>query len=208
MDASPCCGANLKSSGAGTRLAKGPRAQFCRVSSVRADSGLRRSATIGARAATARLPEALRGLFRGDAAGSRSRASEPMHAKAVIRGPTKRVVRRGPPRSSTRGPSKVVGQRSWSGQQSSRKGEVGRPTPPRQRDRVQQQKADPEAWYVPHAFTPPNGPGIELPARECTTSHRPDAGESPRVARPARIRRPAAGGPRKPSGGRSAPMPC
>jgi hypothetical protein len=28
----------------------------------------------------------------------------------------------------------------------------------------------------------PNGPGIELPARECTTFHRPAAGESPRVA--------------------------
>jgi len=30
---------------------------------------------------------------------------------------------------------------------------------------------------------PPNGPGTELPARECTTSHRPDAGESSRVPR-------------------------
>jgi len=31
----------------------------------------------------------------------------------------------------------------------------------------------------------PNGPGIELPARECTTAHRPDAGESSRVTHPA-----------------------
>jgi len=31
----------------------------------------------------------------------------------------------------------------------------------------------------------PNGPGIELPARECTTPHRPAAGESSRVSHPA-----------------------
>jgi hypothetical protein len=49
-------------------------------------------------------------------------------------------------------------------------------------------------------FWPPNGPGIELPARECTTSRLPAAGESSRVPHRARVRRPAAGSLGRPSG--------